>query len=112
MIQIERDVIELIAEESGKGKDQISSSSTLLADLGIDGDDAWEILERLHGKYEVDFSEFEFEKHFRNEPCFKGPIYLFRKLKYRDEHMAARKVPITVASLIEACEKRAWHYAV
>jgi len=112
MTQLERDVIDIVAEESGKRKNQISLDSTLLDDLGVDGDDAWELLERLHERYKVDFSEFEFMRHFRNEPCLKGPTYLIRKLKYQDEHTAAGKTPITVAALVAACEKRAWNYDI
>ncbi len=112
MTQLESDVIEIVAEESGRQKSQVSLDSTLLDDLGVDGDDAWELLERLHERYKVNFSEFEFMRHFRNEPCFKGPIYLFRKLKYPDEHIAAGKIPITVAALVAACEKRAWNYDI
>lgn len=86
--------------------------STLLGDLGLDGDDASEFFEALLSKFGVDISSFEFERHFRCEPFFKGILYILRKLKYRDEHVAARKEPITVAQLVSACEKKAWQYDV
>lgn len=112
MNQLDNEVVELIAAESGTRKDKVALSSTLLGDLGIDGDDAWELLESLNERFGVDFSEIEFKRHFRNEPCFKGLFYLFRKLKYRDEHLAAKKEPITVAQIMNACEKKAWKYDV
>ncbi len=86
--------------------------STLLGDLGLDGDDAWEVFEKLQSKFGVDISSFEFERHFRCEPCFKGVFYFLRKLKYRNEHVAACKEPVTIAQLVNACEKKVWQYDV
>lgn len=101
-------VIDIVSEESGKPRERVSLETTLLGDLALDGDDAWAVIDRLHQDHGVDFSRFEFQKHFRNEPCLKGPLYLIRKLRFRDEHIAARKTPITVAKLVEALEKRKW----
>ncbi|MEJ2591182.1 MAG: DUF1493 family protein [Candidatus Thiodiazotropha sp.] len=112
MNQLETDVIEFIAAESGTRKDQVGLNSTLLGDLGIDGDDARELLESFSERFGVDVSEFEWQWHFRNEPCIKGIIYLFRKLRYRDEHLAAKKEPVTVAQIMNACEKKMWKYDV
>jgi acyl carrier protein len=112
MTKIEVDLIELVATESGARKEDVALKSTLLGDLGLDGDDAWEVFEALQSKFGVDISSFEFERHFRSEPCFKGILYFLRKLKSRDEHVAARKEPVTVAQLVGACEKKAWKYDV
>jgi len=105
---LENEVINLISKESGRPVSEISTYSTLLGDLGIDGDDAWEFFESCHEKFDLDLKNFEFQRHFRNEPCFKGIIYLFRKLQHKDEHLAAKKEAITVARLIEACESGKW----
>lgn len=59
MMHVETAVFELIATESGTRQERVSLASTLLGDLGIDGDDAWEVLEGLHRKFGVDFSELE-----------------------------------------------------
>jgi len=105
---LENEVINLIVEETLLPLSKISLNSTLLGDLGIDGDDAWEVFEKCHGKFHLDLSEFEFQRYFRNEPCFKGPLYLWRKIKYGDEHIAAQKEPVTVSMLINACTSGAW----
>lgn len=105
---LESEVMNLIREETLLPFSKISLNSTLLGDLGIDGDDAWDVFERCQAKYHLDLSEFEFQRYFRNEPCFKGPIYFWRKLKYRDEQIAAQKEPITVLMLIDACASGAW----
>ena len=105
---LEDEVINLISKETLLPPSKISLNSTLLGDLGIDGDDAWEIFEKCQEKYQLDLSEFEFQKYFRNEPCFKGLLYLWRKLKYGDEHIASQKEPVTVSMLINACASGAW----
>jgi acyl carrier protein len=104
----EEDVLKLISEESGVSVFDISPESTLLGDLGIDGDDAWSLLESCSENFGLNLKNFKFQAHFRNEPCFKGPLYFFRKLKLGDEHLAAKKEKITVASLIQACKNGSW----
>lgn len=105
---MDMEIKQVISIESGKPIENISDSSTLLGDLQIDGDDAWSLLEQCNEKFGLDISDFQFNKHFRNEPCFKGLIYFYRKLKYRDEHLASQKIPFTVRRLIDACNKGKW----
>ena len=109
---LENEILELVSRESGVPISKISLNSTLLGDIGLDGDDAWEVFESCHEKHGLDLTNFEFQRHFRNEPCFKGFIYLFRKLKHKDEHIAAKKEAITVARLIESCESGKWNQNV
>ncbi len=101
----EETVIDMLSTESPNDTGKITMESTLLGDLQIDGDDAWEVIEACHRKFNVDFTSFIFQNYFRNEPCFKSPFYYFRKYKYGEEHVAARKQPLTVAQLVKACEK-------
>ena len=101
-------IIRIIADEACKERDDISLDDTLLGDLGVDGDDAWSIIERLHDEIGVDFSKFDFARHFRSEPCFKGPIYFFKRVAGQDRHMASGKAPITVGQLVEASTNGYW----
>lgn len=104
----ESSTIRIIAEESGKRPEDIHIQDTLLADLGIDGDDAWAVLERLHDELGVDFSKLNFSSYFRSEPCFKGLVYYYKRLKGQDQHVASGKNPITVGSLVEAGSNGYW----
>ena len=101
-------VLKILAEESGKQLESINLNDCLLGDLGIDGDDAWEVFERCHKDFGLDISGIEFLRYFRTEPCFKSPSYFVRKFKLKDEHLAAQKQPIKVEQLIEACENGHW----
>lgn len=107
-MMIKHRVLKILAEESGKQLESINLNDCLLGDLGIDGDDAWEVFERCHTDFGLDISEFEFLRYFRTEPCLKSPSYYVRKLKFKDEHLAARKQPIEVQQLIAACENGYW----
>ncbi len=98
----------IVSNETGISLDNIMDNSTLLGNLKIDGDDAWEIFEQCHSQFQLDLTAFDFNKYFRSEPCFKGLMYLFRKVKYHDEHIASNKVPITVKQLINACKNGKW----
>jgi hypothetical protein len=102
------EITQLISIETGISKNQITEHSTLLGDLKIDGDDAWSLFENCHNKFGLILADFYFNKHFRCEPCLKGFVYLYRKIKYRDEHIAANKIPITVKQLITACKNGKW----
>ena len=100
--------IRIIAEESGKKLECVSMEATLLGDLGLDGDDAWSVIERLHNENGVNFSEFNFSEHFRSEPCFKSPIYFFKRVSGLDHHAAAGKIPITVSQMAKASINGYW----
>jgi len=102
------EITQIVSNEAGIPLNLITENSTLLGDLKIDGDDAWEIFDQCHNQFNLDLTNFDFNKYFRYEPCFRGLVYLYRKIKYRDEHIAANKIPITVKQLIAACQKGKW----
>lgn len=45
----------------------ILPQNTLLTDLGIDGDDAVELVDHLQKRFNVSFENFEFDKYFSGE---------------------------------------------
>ena len=104
----EKDIINIISHEAGVPASKINMNTTLLGDLNIDGDDAYEVIEKIHAMYKPDLSKFIFKDYFREEPCFKGLIYLLRLLKYKDTHKASNKKPMTVSMLVQACSTGEW----
>jgi len=48
-----------------------SLNSKIAGDLGMTGDDSYELLEKFIGKFELDYKDFEFDKHFYSE----GELY-------------------------------------
>jgi len=102
------EIVQMLSIESGIPLENIFERSSLLGDLKIDGDDAWNVIEQCSERFNLDLTEFDFNEYFRCEPCFKGIIYYWRKVKYRDEHIAANKTPITVEQLITICRVGKW----
>lgn len=98
-------VLKILAHEAHVPIDSILMDHTLLVDLKIDGDDAWEVFENCHEQLNLDLQSLQFMDYFSPEHCYKGFLYLFRKLKYKDEHLARKKKQFTVAKLVDACER-------
>lgn len=55
-------------EKDAEGYGEVESLSTrMMEDIGLSGDDNLECLERFVAKFELDYSGFEYKKHFHTE---------------------------------------------
>lgn len=61
------DIKELIARETGCPLESLIDSALIELDLGITGDDAWELIEAIHNEYKTDLSNFDFTLYFSPE---------------------------------------------
>ncbi|VAW70772.1 hypothetical protein MNBD_GAMMA09-1171 [hydrothermal vent metagenome] len=61
------EVINIVSEQSGTPIEKLNGATLIEEDLGLTGDDAWEVIEELEKKYNIDFTEFDFLKHFGPE---------------------------------------------
>jgi acyl carrier protein len=61
-------LIQFIREEIGEFKMQIDSNTTIEDDLGVTGDEAIELIQKIAKEFSIDISEFEYEKYFHPEP--------------------------------------------
>ena len=81
---------------------EIAPTSRLFHDLGLSGDDAFEVLEEVGSKFGVTFSGFEFERYFpQEEEAFWA--HLARVLGLR-----LRREPLTVGHLAGVAARGAW----
>ena len=73
MTELEERIIEFTAEERGMKREDIELSSGLSDDLGMDGDDAVDFLEKFGKKFSVDLELLwkHWPRHFG--PEFSGP---------------------------------------
>ncbi len=94
-MSISEQVIDLILEHAGALRDEILPEVYLEDDLGLTGDDAWELMGALHNKFNVDFTEFEFSLHFGPE----AGLYVAKEYGY---------YPVSVQHLIEVTEDKKW----
>ena len=64
---LEQKVKELVAKETAVRIEKLTLETYLLKDLGVDGYDALELLEKYWEVFQVDLSQFQFSKHFGPE---------------------------------------------
>lgn len=67
-----------------RGSMQIVEESRVFHDLGISGDDALDLFDKLHNEFGTDFSGLQFEEFFPNETDAGFYFYLpflFKKTK-------------------------------
>jgi acyl carrier protein len=67
-------VREFVSEELGVPAARIKPETRLLHDLGVDGDDAGDLLHHFSARFHVDLSAFRFSWHFGPE-AGRNPLY-------------------------------------
>ena len=95
----------LIADHAGVDRSQVKAETRLLHDLGMDGDDAAELLQLLEYNFDFDVKSFDYDDFFGSEAQFINPLRLLpsRTAKYLKE-----KQPLTVGQLADAVERGRW----
>lgn len=104
-----------VAHHSGCALHRIDADTTLLADLNLDGDDAWEFFEDFAKMFKVDLGNLDLTKHFHTEwDLLAGPLdiawLLWETLRGRarfDPDTTGLK-PIRVHDLVLAAVQRKW----
>jgi len=94
------DVIRLVAAQTGTSPLSIGASTRLAEDLGVDRDDAYDLLTAFASRFHVDLTPFEFSRHFGPEAGWNPFSYLCR----------GRLDSVTVGQLASAAENGVWSY--
>ena len=97
-------VRDFLAERWRVRPQELKPSTRLLHDLGIDADDAGEILAEFSERFGVDMSSFSFDHHFGTE-LDAGIRWVARKVFGQG---ATGKRPVTIQDLVEAANTRRW----
>lgn len=108
------EVIALVADYSNYPAERISPHTTLLGDIGIDGDDGDKILKAFMERFQVDMSSIR-PVHFGIEGFVPwAPLIWIHQawVAYRDKSSTPESrtglVPITVQDLIDSARARRW----
>ncbi|HLH50484.1 MAG TPA: DUF1493 family protein [Roseiarcus sp.] len=80
----------------------ISESTRINIDLHLHGDDAWEVLEWISKRFEVDFQEFRFSEFFHSEEDTVGAPYFLATL------LLKKKKPLPISHLMHVISIRRW----
>lgn len=114
---VERDVRCFLASELAVSPGTIQLDSTLMGDLGINGDDAVEFFESFSTRFWVDLGDLRLRRHFLGEGDYAWLpfwylIFLLRKLfRWQREpsiEASLGLVPITVSDLVAAARGGSW----
>ena len=101
-----QEVIHLVAEQTGVSPSRITASTRIGEDLGVDGDDASDLLTAFASRFHVDLAGFEFARHFGPEAGWSPFYALYCLFTGR-----GRLEPVTVEQLADAAQRGAWSYA-
>lgn len=64
------DFIQFIRQETNIYDLQISEHTTIENDMGVTGAEAFDLIEAIGKKYDVDISQFKFNKYFGQSQAF------------------------------------------
>jgi Protein of unknown function (DUF1493) len=86
----------------GHGTAALSARDDLFGRLGIEGDDAFEFMDRFAARFEIDASKYLWYFHHAEEGANLGGI--FHKPPYR----RVARIPVTLDLLAEAVRAKRW----
>ena len=82
-----------------------SREADLFDRLGIDGDDAFEFVEKFGGQFGVELADYRWYFHHGEEGWGLGSLF------FRPPYKRVRPIPISIALLEEAIARKRWPVA-
>ena len=97
-------VFALVGMQTAARREKLSLETDLFGDLGVDGDDAHELLSIVADEFGVNMDTLKFERHFGPESWFNPFALLFPSWwRWHRE-----RVPIRIRDLVEAARAGKW----
>ena len=100
------EVILFLSEFTAVCAQDIQPKTDVARDLGVDGDDAIDLLDQFSERFDVDLSNLNGSKYFGPEKGWNPILYLFDLITGKIEK--EKKEPLYVQYLIEAADQKAW----
>jgi len=94
-------ILTFVYSETGTRK-QLSGNTDIERDLGVTGIDAEEFMFKFQQEFDVDLSNFRFDRYFGPEGA--DPIGLIKTLL----GMGEKRDPLTIGHLFNAAKHRRW----
>lgn len=107
MSDLSGEVLDFVAETTGCDRGQLSRNHRLFHDLGVDGEDASELLDAFSARFSVDMRGLDIERHFGPE-AGATPLSLVRWLASSNFRRGDELQAIQVGDLILAAETGFW----
>ena len=86
-------------------RDVVTAETRLHHDLRMDGDDAVAFLNAVCERWDIEWSGFDFGRHFLGEAEVSSPFAWLGRRLFPETR---RKVPITVGHLVSVIESGRW----
>jgi len=67
------ELVSLVRDHSGEHNMPITRQTLIENDLGVSGDDAYELILMISEKFQIDITGFNFRKYFNDEPMIFSP---------------------------------------
>lgn len=96
------DIIDLLVEQSRVPRARIMPDSDLESELGITGDDHFQLMEEFMKRFEVNMLEYRWYFH-----CAEEGTAIFSRI-FKPPNKRVEHIPVTPAVLLQAAELRRW----
>lgn len=103
-MSLEEEVIELVARKTGKSKAKITPEKTFY-DLGIDGDDAVELIAELCKRYQVPAEGVDLRKYIGPEGAFTVANHVYNAVARKG---SIERKELRISDLIKTAEDHRW----
>jgi hypothetical protein len=97
---MEQRIIEFVAAETGVRAEKISLSTSLFSDLGVAGDDGYDLIQNFARTFSVDITGVDSSLYFGGEGA--NPLMLVIK------KLRPKILPLTVEDLVKIAERKVW----
>lgn len=108
-------IIDFLEQALGVDRCALHGGTRLGQDLGVDGDDAEELMQAFAAQFNVDLDGFNFGRHFGSEAPTNPLVLLglllrgiFSKLPFPQTKQPTSLMPITINDLVRAAEAGRW----
>ncbi len=104
---VEHDVFKFLSIAFAVELDTIKPDSDIVNDWGIEGDEAFEILETFSEQFNVDMSDFDFNKYFfPKEKNFSAFLAMWWRVL---SGKRSREKQLLVQDLVRAAKNKKWN---
>jgi hypothetical protein len=103
--------MDFVATEACVNVRRLRLGTTIVGDLGVDGDEGQSFIETFAKTFAVDISGFNADKYFNTEGGCCLPLtvyYALRAVAAKDVHKATGITPITIQDLVTAAKTKKW----
>lgn len=101
---IEEAVIAFIARQTSARIQKLTLQTRLAEDLGVAGDDAIELFEGFSEEFQVDLSDFQYDRHFGPE----GSDLIGWLLSILSKEHRKELKPVMIQDLVAAAKAKRW----